>query len=109
MRRSDDCTEAARNTHAHIPVPFGLFCVAAELIGALLDRIAALEATVEKAAPRGLEYQGVWVESESYKIGDVVTWGGSMWVARGVPIGRPGVDGIPVLAVKRGRDGRESK
>lgn len=71
----------------------------------LEKRVAALES---KAS--GLKYVGVWDESSPYQEGNFVSWGGSVWHAnvgsKGV---RPGDGNVWQLAVKRGRDGKDSR
>jgi hypothetical protein len=53
--------------------------------------------------------QGVYRETESYEKGDGVTFGGSYWIAqKDAPEGKPGSSDDFRLAVKKGRDGRES-
>lgn len=63
---------------------------------ALADRVAALE-----AKPM-MKYCGVW-EPGDYAEGEVVTQGGSMWIAREPTNSRPGTDDSFQLCVKRGR------
>ena len=55
-------------------------------------------------------YRGVFKEGEAYAIGDMVTWGGSVWSCTAAGAEKPG-DGAQgwVLAVKKGRDGRDGK
>lgn len=50
--------------------------------------------------------RGVFKEGSDYARGDVVTWGGSMWIAQAETKGKPGEDGWR-LAVKKGRDGKD--
>lgn len=53
--------------------------------------------------------RGVFRENETYSMNDGVTYGGSYWIAKkDNPAGRPGASDDFRLAVKRGRDGRES-
>ncbi len=53
--------------------------------------------------------KGIHRDSESYEKGDGVTYGGSFWIAqKDVPEGKPGTSPDWRLAVKRGRDGKES-
>lgn len=55
-------------------------------------------------------YRGVFKEGEAYAIGDMVTWGGSVWHCNSAEAGKPGEDSAGwVLAVKKGRDGRDGK
>lgn len=55
-------------------------------------------------------YRGVFKEGEAYMPGDVVTWGGSSWVAKVETTLKPdGPDGSWQLSVKRGRDGKDFK
>jgi hypothetical protein len=63
-----------------------------------------------------LVYRGVYSATERYKVGDMVTHAGSMWVLRQpdeADIGRaldvPGKHSAWQLAVKRGQDGRNGK
>jgi integrin beta 3 len=52
-------------------------------------------------------YREVWREGE-YERGDVVTWGGSIFIAQRKPTGKPGdPDSGWRLAVKHGRDGKD--
>ncbi len=57
-------------------------------------------------------YRGVFEETKTYKAGEVVTWGGSMWVAKEPTSAKPGT-GIEAkawqLAVKRGGEGQRGK
>lgn len=50
--------------------------------------------------------RGVFKEGAEYERGDVVTWGGSMWIAQTFTKNKPGDDGWR-LAVKKGRDGKD--
>ena len=50
--------------------------------------------------------QGVWKEGAVYEPGDVVSWGGSSWIAQRTEPGKPGGDGWR-LSVKKGRDGKD--
>jgi hypothetical protein len=56
----------------------------------------------------GIEYRGVWAEGAGYERGDLVTFGGSLWMCEAATDRKPGMgDGAPwVLAAKKGRDGR---
>ncbi|RUX09927.1 hypothetical protein EOA27_23850 [Mesorhizobium sp. M2A.F.Ca.ET.037.01.1.1] len=78
----------------------------------LSERCGALEACVKELQERPVaQYRGVWANEETYKRGDMTTFGGSTWhceldSSRGV---RPG-DGIGWrLMVKKGRDGRDAR
>lgn len=55
-----------------------------------------------------ITYKQVYVEGKKYDLGDLVTWGGSMWHCNknGVT-DKPGSNDNWTLAVKRGRDGKE--
>ncbi|MDH5244818.1 MAG: collagen-like protein [Betaproteobacteria bacterium] len=52
-------------------------------------------------------YKGVWSAADAYGPGDLVTWSGSLWIARDSTTDRPG-DGKTgwQLCVKAGRDGK---
>lgn len=55
-------------------------------------------------------YRGVYQEIASYSAGDSVTWGGSLWVAEKDTDAKPDTpDSGWKLAVKKGRDGKDSK
>jgi hypothetical protein len=55
------------------------------------------------------KYRGVWTE-QSYREGDGVTFGGSLWLAKKEsPEGKPGQSDDWQLAVKKGRDGKDGK
>lgn len=73
---------------------------------ALEQRVAELEAQLRDRP--GMKYCGVHDTTTVYHPGDVVTYAGSMWVARETIIGAAPGDGARgwQLAVKRGRDAR---
>jgi len=53
-------------------------------------------------------YRGVW-EPRTYQAGDAVTWGGSLWIAKGETTAKPEEHGAVrtwQLAVKRGAEGK---
>ena len=52
-------------------------------------------------------YRGVWREG-SFKAGDAVTWGGSLWIAQRATEAKPETNDDWKLAVKRGRDGKDA-
>ena len=58
-----------------------------------------------------LLYRGVFQEGQTYAAGDVVTWGGSSWVAKAETTAKPGLASEASrawqLAIKAGRDGRQ--
>jgi hypothetical protein len=70
------------------------------------ERIAELE-----ARPAGLQYQGVWKRGASYAKHNGVSHQGSVWVARkDYPTAEPGEPNSGwILAVKRGRDGKNGQ
>lgn len=54
--------------------------------------------------------RGVFKAGETYKRGDAVTWGGSLWIAQKETGEKPDTPESGFrLAVKRGRDGRDAK
>lgn len=53
--------------------------------------------------------RGVYKALTTYHKGDGVTWGGSYWIARGETSAKPGLDEAWRLAVKKGRDGRDTR
>jgi hypothetical protein len=54
-------------------------------------------------------YRDVFKEGQSYEQGDVVTWGGSTWVAKEDTSDKPGLSAAWQLSCKRGSPGREGK
>jgi len=57
---------------------------------------------------KAMLYEGVFRDDVVYKLGDVVTWAGSMWHRDSDGVGNPGVPGSGwTLCVKRGRDGKD--
>jgi Collagen triple helix repeat (20 copies) len=54
-------------------------------------------------------YRDVYEAEKQYQAGDVVTWAGSMWVAKSDTNEKPGTGSGWRLAVKSGRDGRNGK
>ncbi len=81
-----------------------------DTVAPLLKRIGELEQRVSEAETRGLEFCGVYQRAAAYKRGAAVTAAGSLWIAiRDVEPGHePGESRRWVLAVKRGRDGKDS-
>lgn len=55
-------------------------------------------------------YRGVFKDGDTYAVGDMVTWGGSVWSCTAANTEKPG-DGAKgwILAVKKGRDGKDGK
>lgn len=86
----------------------------AEAVRGHVERATApILARLDEIETRGFRYRGVHQRAETYKRGDLVTHGGSMWAAT-----RPVDDGaVPgegstnpwVLAVKRGTDGKDAR
>lgn len=55
-------------------------------------------------------YHGVYEPDTTYDADDMVTFGGSVWVAGAETMSKPGTEGSPwKLAVKKGRDGRDAR
>lgn len=52
-------------------------------------------------------YRGVYRDGEGYDLGDMATWGGSVWHCNGTTREQPGSSPAWTLAVKRGRDGKD--
>lgn len=52
-------------------------------------------------------YRGVFRDGEAYDLGDMATWGGSVWHCNGATTEQPGSSPAWTLAVKRGRDGKD--
>ena len=77
----------------------------------LQQRCEALEKRVAELEARpSFKYCGTWEAGQTYKTGEFVTWGGSMWhchVAHST--GRePGKSDYWKLSVMRGREGRRA-
>jgi hypothetical protein len=54
-------------------------------------------------------YRGVFKDGEEYEQNDVVTFGGSQWVAKGDTKSKPGTSEDWVLSCKKGRDGKDGE
>ncbi len=65
---------------------------------------------VKTIALPGIVDRGTFADGEIYDKGDAVSWGGSLWIAQenGVK-GKPGEGEAWRLAVKKGRDGRDTE
>lgn len=71
-----------------------------------LDELEARLVTVEER-PTGLVYRGVWDAAITYRLGDVCTKNGSMWVSKlNENHAIPGESSAWQLSVKKGRDAR---
>ena len=51
-------------------------------------------------------YRGVYKASETYEVGDMVTYQGSLWHCNKAGAGIPGTGADWTLAAKRGRDAK---
>lgn len=67
----------------------------------LCARIAALEARPV------IEYDDIWQPDKSYRVGQLVTYRGSLWACRATTTTQPGTSKDWRLAVKRGRDAKD--
>lgn len=75
----------------------------------IVQRASGAEESKEFTIP-GFDDRGVFKEGESYLRGDGVTFGGSLFLAqKDQPAGKPGASSDWRLAVKKGRDGRDSE
>lgn len=54
-------------------------------------------------------YRGVFEAGREYRAGDVVTWAGSLFIAKSTTTDKPEQTKAWQLAAKRGRDGRDGK
>lgn len=54
-----------------------------------------------------MTYQGVFTEGKTYRRGDTVTWGGSLWHCDAETTDKPDGGKNWRLAAKRGRDGKD--
>jgi len=96
--------------------------------GSIRERMAVLETRPQVQGPKGdpgdpgkdgqdgapglagLSYEGVYQDGKSYDIGNLVTWGGSMWHANESTTTKPGEGSKAwTLTVKRGRDGKDGR
>jgi integrin beta 3 len=55
----------------------------------------------------GMIYRGVFSDDQAYVKGDTVTWGGSLYIAKGPTSEKPDASKEWALAAKKGRDGRD--
>lgn len=68
-----------------------------------------LVVTSELALP-AMIYRGVFKEGQTYELGDMVTWAGSLWHCSTDTADKPGEGSAAwTLAAKRGRDGKDGK
>jgi hypothetical protein len=55
-------------------------------------------------------YRGVYQAGQEYELGDMISFGGSVWIAKANTSEKPGEGPTAwTLAIKRGRDGRDGK
>ena len=81
-----------------------------EGFGVLLAYLAKLEARVAEIELRGVAYKGVWQPALQYKLGDLVTYDGSIFHANTYTRCKPGNGSTTwSLAVKRGADGKDAE
>lgn len=69
--------------------------------------IAPLKAEISELRSRSVKYLGVWRQRE-YSEGSMVSDDGSVWHCEKRTTTRPGTSADWVLAVKRGRDGKDA-
>jgi hypothetical protein len=66
-----------------IPATLGnLRTLVGEIVGAhkrLVDRIQKLEARQLEVEQKGIRYRGIWQQAQSYGVGDLTTFRGSLW------------------------------
>jgi hypothetical protein len=74
-----------------------------EIVAELGTKIAALEARIE-----AFSFKGAWTEGKQYKQGNFVSHGGAIFHCELDTTSKPGSGAGWVLAVARGRDGRDS-
>ena len=77
-----------------------------EVRKSLEEQVTTLERRVADLESRVPEYQGVYSAVETYRKGALVTWDGSMWIARATTNHQPGTTDSWQLCVKHGRDAR---
>jgi hypothetical protein len=73
-------------------------------LAALEIKLVRLEAAMEQ-----FKFVGQWQEHKTYKAGNFVSMGGSIFHANADTDSRPGTDTSWTLAVKSGRDGRDGR
>ena len=82
----------------------------AKILQPFVERLEALDGRTKalETRPPGVQYRGVWSDSQLYALDQAVTHAGSLWIARSASIGqRPGVNLTAwQLAVKKGSDGK---
>jgi hypothetical protein len=71
-----------------------------DVLPPLIHRIKAMEDRLAEAETRGLQYMGIHQRALDYKRGDVVTHGGSLWIALRATGDAPGASDCWQLAVK---------
>lgn len=73
------------------------------------ERLKALEARIEELEKQPFAYDGPHESGKTYDKGTFVTFSGSLWHANYKTASRPGDSQAWTLAVKRGKDGRDSR
>jgi len=77
---------------------------------ALAARICPLEKRLEALEDRpSVKYFGVWSAGNEYRSGSMATHGGSVWHANKTTRSKPGESDHWTLAVKHGRDSKDSR
>lgn len=106
--------DAAEKAIAAMPVPKdgvdGLRVEDLQLVGRTLQLKSGDQVLKSIVLPMPV-YRGVFDDGETYDVHDMVTFGGSVWVAvsgEGIR-GKPGTVDAWKLAVKKGRDGRDAR
>jgi phosphoribosylformylglycinamidine (FGAM) synthase PurS component len=76
-----------------------------------IDQLEERLKTLEARPASGVDYKDVWAADQPYEKNDIVTHGGSAWIAKSPSLGQiPGKSaGFWKLMVKRGADGKDAK
>jgi hypothetical protein len=82
----------------------------AKMVEPLREQIRSLQAETKELKERehlGIRYCGAWRPAK-FGVGDLVTYGGSLWHSNATTTTKPGTNDDWTLIVRRGRDGRDA-
>lgn len=81
-----------------------------ESMGELAERLERLEANLQEVSDDGFRYRGYWRDGSTAKRGDAFTHDGSVWWAARNTKDKPCNESADWhVAVRKGRDGRDSR
>ena len=100
FQRSDDCKQLGQMHGVQVASARAL----QEMVKRLCHHVDDLE---RRHAESPLQYRGVWKADQTFPANSFVTHNGCIWHAEKATARKPG-EGDWVMAVKRGRDGKDA-